>query len=125
MRRLMSDVPQESNNSPPARPLLTGRDVICFSHDWTGDPLSKTHLMRLIARDTRVLWINSIGYRTPSVVSKADMSRAFKKLAAVSTPIKEVEKNIFVLSPLAVPLYGPFGRMINSHILRFQVKRAM
>src|SRR3712207_8963920 len=21
---------------------LRGRDVVCFSHDWTGDPLSKT-----------------------------------------------------------------------------------
>ena len=25
--------------------LLRGRDMLCFSHDWNGDPLSKTHLM--------------------------------------------------------------------------------
>jgi predicted ABC-type ATPase len=25
--------------------------MLCFSHDWSGDPLSKTHLMRLLARD--------------------------------------------------------------------------
>jgi hypothetical protein len=29
---------------------LEGRDILCFSHDWNGDPLSKTHLMRLLAR---------------------------------------------------------------------------
>ena len=45
--------------------MLEGKDIICFSNDWDGDPLSKTHLMRLLARDNRVLWVNSIGYRTP------------------------------------------------------------
>ena len=47
----------------PSADVLRGRDVICFSNDWSGDPLSKTHLMRLLARDNRVLWVNSIGYR--------------------------------------------------------------
>lgn len=105
--------------------LLRGRDIICFPHDWTGDPLSKTHLMRLFARDNRVLWVNSIGLRAPTA-SKADISRLFKKLAAVATPVREVEPNIFVLSPLAIPAYGnPRIRALNRHLLRFQVKRAM
>ena len=43
------------NPGVPADPLR-GRDMLCFSHDWNGDPLSKTHLMRLLARDNRVLW---------------------------------------------------------------------
>ena len=102
-----------------------GRDILCFSHDWSGDPLSKTHVMRILARDNRVLWVNSIGYRAPTA-SKADISRAFKKLAAAATPIREPEKNIFVLNPLAIPAYGkPRIRDLNRHLLRFQVKRAM
>ena len=84
---------------------LRGRDMLCFSHDWNGDPLSKTHLMRLMARDNRVLWVNSIGYRTPTA-SKADLSRAFWKLAAAASPLREVEPNIFTLNPLAIPAYG-------------------
>src|SRR5204863_954084 len=88
--------------------LLRGRDMLCFSHDWTGDPLSKTHLMRLLARKNRILWVNSIGYRTPSVTSKADMTRALKKLKAImSAPLREVEPNIFVLNAIPVPFYGP------------------
>ncbi len=55
--------------------VLRDRDMLCFSHDWSGDPLSKTHLMRLLARDSRVLWINSIGYRAPSVCGR-DFRRA-------------------------------------------------
>ena len=105
--------------------VLRGRDIICFSHDWTGDPLSKTHLMRLLARDNRVLWVNSIGYRTPTV-SKADASRAIKKLVAATDRVKEVERNIFVLSPLAIPAYGSaYLRRVNRHLLRYQVRRAM
>src|SRR2546429_5696497 len=88
----------------PAR-QLRGRDILCFSHDWTGDPLSKTHLMRLLARDNRILWVNSIGYRAPTL-SRTDLSRAFKKLSAAAQPVREVEPNLFVLNPLPVPAYG-------------------
>ena len=115
----------ESTMDTPSADVLRGRDVICFSNDWSGDPLSKTHLMRLLARDNRVLWVNSIGYRAPRA-SKADVSRAFRKLLAAAGPITEPERNIFVLNPIAIPAYGnPRIREINRHLLRFQVKRAM
>ncbi len=108
-----------------AADVLRGRDIVCFSNDWSGDPLSKTHLMRLLARDNRVLWVNSIGYRAPTA-SKADISRAFRKLIAAAGPITEPERNIFVLNPIAIPAYGkPRVREFNRHLLRFQVKRAM
>src|SRR2546423_3611983 len=105
--------------------MFKGRDILCFSHDWTGDPLSKTHVMRLLARENRVLWVNSIGYRTPSLASKRDLNRAAAKLASIATPMKEVEKNIFVISPLAIPLYGLVGRTLNTTLLEVQIKRAM
>src|SRR5437764_2230973 len=88
----------------PADPLV-GRDMLCFSHDWSGDPLSKTHLMRLLARDNRVLWVNSIGYRAPSA-SRRDLARAARKLIAAAGPLREVHPNIHVLNPIAIPAYG-------------------
>jgi glycosyltransferase involved in cell wall biosynthesis len=118
----------EAKPSPEAAagaPGLVGRDILCFSHDWTGDPLSKTHLMRILARNNRILWVNSIGYRTPSV-SQADLSRAWKKLQAYRQPLKEVEPNLFVLNPLAVPAYGlAMARTLNRFWLTQQVQRAM
>ncbi len=108
-----------------AEERLAGRDILCFSHDWTGDPLSKTHLMRLLAQRNRVLWVNSIGYRTPSV-NRADLSRIWKKLVASRQPLREVEPNIFVLHPLAIPAYGlSVARQVNQWWLRAQVRRAM
>lgn len=99
--------------------------MLCFSHDWSSDPLSKTHLMRLLARDNRVLWVNSIGYRAPTA-SRRDASRAIRKVLAALAPLREPEPNLFVLSPLVIPAYGrPWVRAFNRWFLRQQVLRAM
>lgn len=104
---------------------LRGRDILCFSHDWTGDPLSKTHLMRVLAKDNRILWINAIANRMPTTSSK-DMSRIIKKLKAFAEPVREVERNIFVLNPLAFPSYGNKSILkVNQSFLARQVKKAM
>lgn len=104
---------------------LRGRDILCFSHDWTGDPLSKTHLMRVLAKDNRVLWVNAIANRMPTTSSK-DISRIYKKLKAFTEPIREVEANIFVLNPLAFPSYGNQAILkVNQAFLAGQVKKAM
>jgi glycosyltransferase involved in cell wall biosynthesis len=104
---------------------LRGRDVLCFSHDWTGDPLSKTHLMRVLSRDNRILWVNAIANRMPTASGK-DVSRIFKKLKAFAEPLREVEKNIFVLNPLAIPTYGSVAvRKFNQSFLLSQVNGAM
>ncbi|CAN5155323.1 glycosyltransferase family 1 protein [soil metagenome] len=102
-------------------------DHLCFSHDWAGDPLSKTHLMRLLARKgDRVLWVNSIGYRTPNLAAKKDLSRIVTKLKAAATPVREVEPNLFTISPLVIPAWHkPCIRALNKRLLRWQVKRAM
>ncbi len=105
--------------------ILRGRDILCFSHDWTGDPLSKTHLMRVLSRDNRILWINAIANRMPTASSK-DVARIFKKLKSFTEPVKEVEPNIFVLNPLAVPTYGSAAvRAFNQKFLISQVRKAM
>lgn len=105
----------------PSR-ALEGRDHICFGHDWTGDPLSKTHLMRAMASEGRVLWINSIGYRAPTA-STRDIKRIFSKLKQFATPVREVEKNLWVLSPVAIPAYGvPGMQEVNRQILRLQIR---
>ncbi|MGI8788084.1 MAG: glycosyltransferase [Pyrinomonadaceae bacterium] len=105
--------------------LLSKRDIVCFSHDWTGDPLSKTHLMRVLSKDNRILWINAIANRMPTASSK-DINRIFNKLKSFTEPVREVEKNIFVLNPLAIPAYGSQAvRKFNEKFLLRQVKQAM
>jgi glycosyltransferase involved in cell wall biosynthesis len=115
----------ETKKSEPTGDALRGRDILCFSHDWTGDPLSKTHLMRVLSRDNRILWINAIANRMPTASSK-DLSRIYKKLKSFTEPVREVEPNIFVMNPLAIPAYGSRAVVgFNQRFLIRQVRRAM
>jgi glycosyltransferase involved in cell wall biosynthesis len=115
----------ENKKTKNSSEALRGRDILCFSHDWTGDPLSKTHLMRVLSKENRILWINAIANRMPTASSK-DVSRIFKKLKSFTEPIREVEPNIFVLNPLAIPAYGNEAvRKFNQSFLLRQVKKAM
>ena len=105
--------------------VLKGRDIVCFSNDWDGDPLSKMHAMKILARDNRILWVNSIGNRKPTA-SVRDMKRIFKKIAGAAGGLKERYPNLHVLSPLAIPFYGSeLVRSANGALLKAQVKRAM
>jgi glycosyltransferase involved in cell wall biosynthesis len=108
-----------------ARRALRGRDLVVFSNDWDGDPLSKVHIMRILSKENRVLWVNSIGNRAPKA-NAHDLQRIWKKLSTFTEGIREVEPNIFVLAPLAIPFYGSeVVRATNRELLRIQVKRAM
>ncbi|MHB8875269.1 MAG: glycosyltransferase [Myxococcaceae bacterium] len=109
----------------PEDEALHGRDLVVFSNDWDGDPLSKVHIMRILSRDNRILWVNSIGNRRPKV-SLHDARRLGSKLAAFAEGVEEVEPNIFVLSPLAIPFYGSAAaQAANRFLLRSQVLLAM
>jgi hypothetical protein len=104
---------------------LAQKDIVCFSNDWDGDPLSKTHLMRILARERRVLWVNSLGNRAPRA-SAADAAKIVKKLRGAARGVVEVERNLHVLSPLYVPAYGSETiRRLNRAVLRLQVLLAM
>jgi glycosyltransferase involved in cell wall biosynthesis len=108
---------------------LRGRDIVCFSNDWDGDPLSKMHAMKILARDNRVLWVNSIGNRRPTA-SAHDLKRMGKKVVGAALGalfgLRERHPNIWVLTPLALPFYGSeLVRGANGALLRAQVKHAM
>ena len=81
--------------------------------------------MRVLSKDNRILWINAIANRMPTTSSK-DISRIYNKLKSFTDPIREVEPNIFVLNPLAIPAYGNKTIVgLNQRSLVGQVKKAM
>jgi glycosyltransferase involved in cell wall biosynthesis len=106
-------------------PHLEGRDIVCFANDWSGDPLSKKHIMRRLARHNRVLWVNSLGNRSPRA-NVRDLRRIFDKLQRFAGGLYQVEPNIHVLSPLAVPSYrSPMMRRLNEVVVGATVRGAM
>jgi len=104
---------------------LHGRDIVCFSNDWDGDPLSKMHAMKILARDNRILWVNSIGNRRPTA-SARDFKRIGKKILGAAQGVVERHPNIHVMTPLAIPFYGSeLVRSANGALLRAQVMHQM
>jgi glycosyltransferase involved in cell wall biosynthesis len=104
---------------------LQGEDIVCFSNDWDGDPLSKMHIMRRLARDNRILWVNSLGNRSAGA-SAHDTARIWKKLRAALRGPSQVEPNLFVYTPLAIPVFGnPATDRINRDVLKLQLVRTM
>jgi glycosyltransferase involved in cell wall biosynthesis len=103
--------------------MIEGHDIICFSNDWDGDPLSKKHIMTRLARKNRILWVNSIGNRNPSA-SVRDLKRVMAKIKAFGGGCREVAENIHTLSPLAIPFHGnAAARALNRHFLAWSVRR--
>ena len=104
--------------------MIEGKDIICFSNDWDGDPLSKKHIMQRLAKRNRILWVNSIGNRNPTA-SVHDVRRVIKKLQDFAQGSKNVESGIHVFAPLAIPFHGSAAaRWINRKALRWSIQRA-
>lgn len=60
-----------------------GIDWICFADDWGRLPSTTQHLIRHLPASDRVVWIDSIGMRTPKL-SAADLRRVWGKLRAMA-----------------------------------------
>jgi glycosyltransferase involved in cell wall biosynthesis len=103
--------------------MLENDSIICFAHDWEGDPTSKTHIMRILAKKNRVLWVNSIGMRRPTA-SRADFGRMALKLRRGLAGCREVEPNLHVVSPLTLPFPGSrVASGINASLLEITLRR--
>ncbi|MEM6251683.1 MAG: glycosyltransferase [Cyanobacteria bacterium P01_D01_bin.156] len=95
-------------------------DVIVFSTaDWSQDNWTNNqHVSQSLAqKGFRVLYIESLGLRQPKA-SKRDLSRIFKRLFKSLRGIRKVESNVWVFSPLVIPLHHvAVVQWINQKIL--------
>ena len=81
-------------------------------------------VMKRLAQRCRVLYVCSIGMRMPSLRKDAQFwKRIGNKLQSVQHALQRVQPNLWVYSPLPVPLYQwRWGRSINRSILRIQLR---
>ncbi|MFL9985139.1 glycosyltransferase [Paraburkholderia sediminicola] len=111
---------------------FAARDCVLFSTaDWD-EPYwtNKQHTASILAaRGWHVLYVESVGFRSPKVGSGRDWARLWRRLwrgmqSLVLGPPRRAE-NIWVLSPLMVPAghHLPFVRSLNQALLRFSVTR--
>jgi glycosyltransferase involved in cell wall biosynthesis len=104
--------------------MIEGKNIIIFSNDWGGDPLSKHQIALRLARKNRVLWVNSMGNRNPTV-SAHDVRRVLKKLGEFLRGCKPVAENIYRFCPLVIPFHANrAARWVNRRLLSFGLRRA-
>jgi glycosyltransferase involved in cell wall biosynthesis len=106
-------------------PMLRGRDIVCVGFaDWDTELwTNQHHLMSRLARENRVLFVESLGLRQPQLAGK-DVKRILRRLRRGVAPPREAD-GLRVLSPLVIPLHR-FGlvRALNRRLLPFLVRRA-
>jgi glycosyltransferase involved in cell wall biosynthesis len=103
---------------------LRGREIVCVGFaDWDTDLwTNQHHLMSRLARENRVLFIESLGLRRPQLASR-DLKRIWRRLRAGLRAPREVD-GLHVLSPLVLPLHSNrVVRTLNARLLGMLVKR--
>jgi glycosyltransferase involved in cell wall biosynthesis len=99
--------------------MMSNANVILFSSDdWSsGLKSSKYHVAIGLSQSNRVLFVNSIGLRSPSASSK-DMKRIWQKLKSFLTGWETINENLFVYTPIVIPFHEwRFVQWINRAIL--------
>jgi glycosyltransferase involved in cell wall biosynthesis len=107
------------------QPRLQGRDIVCVGFaDWDTDlQTNQHHLMKRLARENRVLFVESLGLRRPQLAGR-DLRRIAKRLSNGLRGARERD-GLHVISPLVLPLHGnPIARGLNRRLLPALVRRA-
>ena len=104
--------------------MEASKSIVCFSaNDWSDIPSSKFHIMRHLGKSHKVLYVETMGIRHPRLSSR-DVNRAVSKIKKTFSGLRNVENNIYVWSPLAIPYHGfAFVNWFNSYFVATMVKR--
>ncbi len=101
------------------------RVFLCLSSDWDGHPSSLTHIFKIISKTEPVIWVNSIGQRTPKLCWR-DVQRVARKLKARGGASNRVTvhgaRPQAVIEPRVLPFhFSPLARAINRRLLAAQL----
>ncbi|HUS33666.1 MAG TPA: hypothetical protein VMZ53_34430, partial [Kofleriaceae bacterium] len=97
--------------------------IIAFSKDWHEDHTSNHHVLRELAKTRRVLWLNSLATRKPNLGSTRDIGKIKRKLNEFSKGAVNVENDLWVATPLVLPLpQSAVAQQMNRQILRWTIQ---
>lgn len=102
--------------------MIKGRSIVCFANDWHGDPTSKHQIMRVLARENTILWVNSIGLRRPTL-GKGDVGRMAAKLRSFVRGAERVGERFYVFTPIVIPFHdSSVARAVNGALLALSLR---
>ncbi|GLT18915.1 glycosyl transferase [Vibrio zhanjiangensis] len=103
------------------------RDLIVFGEDFGGLPSSTQHIVSRLAKDRKILWVNSIGLRQPKFNTN-DVKRAVGKLLGLSkrgysSESRPHPSNITIVNLKTIPApKSTWARTIAKTMLLTQLK---
>ena len=107
---------------------LSGESIICFAGEdwWYHHPHSKNHILKRLAKQNKVLFVNSLTMGLPSVSNPDFFLKIRRKLRSYLRWLRKVPEGLYVMTPISFPLYGSsFGRAINRWLLVLQIRLVM
>lgn len=105
--------------------MIRGRNIVCLASNWCDHPTSKHHVMRQLAQQNHVLWVNFHASRRPQL-TRRDARLALRRLWQTRTGTRRGAPQLDVLSPLLVPLpESRLARWINSRVTCRQIRSAL
>jgi len=105
--------------------VIRDRNIVCIASSWFDHPTSKHHVMRTLARQNHVLWVNYHASRRPQL-STRDGRLLWQRLRRVASGVQRVLPNLDVLSPLLIPMPEvPWARWLNGLALARQIRAAL
>jgi len=114
------------------------RDLIVFGEDWGGQPSSTQQLIKHLARNRKVVWINSIGLRQPQFC-KQDIKRLWQKISAAMASVmsnkqqqtvndnhNHYDNNFVVINPTTMPApRAAITRYLAAQLLAYQIRQVL
>ena len=113
-----------------------GQWIVIFGEDWDGHNSTLQYLAVELARNTRVLWVNSLGLRSPRL-TVADVRRATRKVVQFLRGLvmpqdrsgnDHASSRVVVLTPVALPWLRfawtrRLNRLLVGSVLRREARR--
>ncbi len=107
---------------------ISQESIVCFAGEdwWYHHPHSKNHILKRLARDNHVLFVNSVTMGLPSRSNPDFFLKIRRKLKSYLRWLRRAPEGLWVLSPVVVPSFNAaWTRALNRALLKAQVKFAM
>ena len=102
----------------------TPTPIIAFCKDWDDDPTSNHHVLSELSKTRTVVWVNSLGMRRPSLVSRSDRRRLLRKLRELLRRPRNVSHRLWVVTPIVLPFpHSALAQRLNVRLVGLQLWR--
>jgi glycosyltransferase involved in cell wall biosynthesis len=107
---------------------LSGESIICFAGEdwWIHHPHSKNHILKRLAGQNKVLFVNSITLGLPAISNADFFLKIRNKFRSYARWMKRIPGGLYVMTPISFPFYGNrVGRFVNRWLLALQLRLVM